>query len=359
MSGCLAEQGFNSSNSKSSMAYDVNKYPLNKVVCDGLDDGSQPPSLYGGLKADLYYRAPGQDRWYSTADYISKGKKSDKFFFFTQLNVPTRLFSLGFPLETGGMVKNDDGQDLIEYFALRFATILKLGANDTEGDYELALLSDDGAVWRVRDDNGVYQAVVSSDGDHSSRLACGANVIHMKRDTELVVQLDYYQGPRTEISLIPLWRKVNGAHQSEPLCGVTGQRVWFDYLNNSEPQQNWKDLMAHGWKVLSRENYEQPNTVAFNPCVGGVTPEIDSFEVNADDGRIYATWLTNIPSTSQLKIVNVDTGEEILTVADNTIVRSHEIYQFNIKPGHYKVQAVSISDTYGKAVSAEVSVTAQ
>ncbi len=356
LSGCLAQEGFNGNSSGSTMAFDVNKYPLNKVVCDPLDSSGETPTLFGGLKADLYYRAPGQPRWYSTADYISQGKKSEKYFFFSELYVPTRLFNLGFPLATGGVVKNDDGQDLIEFFALRFSTIVKLGPEDLEGDYELALLSDDGSVLRVRDENGVYQAVVENDGDHPTRLGCGANVIHMTRDTELVVQLDYYQGPRTEISIIPLWRRIDGARQAESLCGRTGNQTWFDDHNNSEPTQNWRNLLAKGWKPLSSKNYEQPNTVAFNPCAGGVKPEVGDLVVNGDDGRIYATWTTTVPATSQLRIVNVDTGAETLTVSDNIIRRAHEIYQFNVVPGNYKVQAVSISDTYGKAVSAEISI---
>lgn len=356
MSGCLAQEGFRSS-SQGKMAFDVNLYPLNKLVCDPMDPNAPSPGLYGGLRADLYYRAAGQPRWYSVEDYISKGKKSEKYFFFTELNVPTRLFSLGFPLETGEVIKNDEGENLIEYFALRFSTIVKLGPNDQEGDYELALLSDDGAIWRVRDENGKYKAVVNSDGDHSTSLACGKDVIHMKKDTELVVQLDYYQGPRTEIALIPLWRRIEGKRKSEPECGTIGQRVWFDYLDNSKPTKKWHDLLARGWKPLSPANYEQPNTVAFNPCYdGGVKPEITDLEVNGDDGRIYAYWQTTVPATSQIRIVNVETEEEILTESDNVIRRSHEVYYFNLPRGDYRVQAISISETYGKAVSAEVLV---
>jgi len=181
--------------------FDVNTYALNKVVCDPFDPGTPGPN--DGLIATLHYRGAGQPRWYTANEYIELGQKSPKNLFFSTLDVPTRLFTAGFPTETGGVIKNDAGEDLHEYFALSFRSVLKLAPGDEPGNYELALLSDDGANFFIRNSDGTYRTAVSNDGDHPTRFGCG-ETIAMDHESKIVVKLDYYQCPRYHISLIPI-----------------------------------------------------------------------------------------------------------------------------------------------------------
>ena len=325
---------------------DVNKYPLNKLVCDPFD-GPPAQDFTQGLKAKLWYLKPGDPRNESVAGIINNGVASTQDLFFSQINVPTRLFTAGFPTQTGALIKTDSGADLLEYFALRFEGGLRLADDDEEGTYELALLSDDGANLYLGQPEGGMTKMVSNDGLHPTRFGCGSTV-DMTRTSQYDFKLEYYQGPRYHISVIPMWRKVNGSRIPEPLCGATGNSTFFDFNNNSTPQKAYNDLLARGWRPIRAENYRIPKVADYNPCVNGQTPVISNFHLDAVEGMI-ATWTTDIPATSQLRYVDKTTGVEMMTVSDNVLRTTHRVTMFDVVFGHtYEVQAVSISDTLGK-----------
>jgi hypothetical protein len=331
---------------------DVNMYSLNNLVCDPFDGGGGAQPGYG-LKAVLSYAAAGQ-RYYTVQEYLDNGIRADQTIFFNTLNVPTRAFSLGFPTQTGGMLKADDGTNLVEFFALEFTTVLKLGPNDLPGDYELALLSDDGAILQIRD-NGTYRNLVTNDGDHPSRFGCTTETVHFDADTEVLAKIKYYQGPRYHISLIPMWRRITNpalvGHDSS--CGQSGNNMYFDPDHNSTPQAAYTGLLNRGWKPLEALNYGLPVEAVFNPCVNGQAPMISNVSVeDLHDSQLLVTWNTDILATSQVRIVNMDTGEEVLTLSDNMLRTEHEIIVRNVQLNvNYLVQAVSISETYGKSIS--------
>ncbi|MDX9732382.1 MAG: hypothetical protein RBT63_11475 [Bdellovibrionales bacterium] len=335
-------------------ALDVNMYPVTKTVCDPWG-GEPDPRSNQGLKAELWQLESGKPRQHSTSAMIANGKKSDRDLFFTHLNVPTRMFDLGFSNEAGDTVKSDNGETLIEYFALRFKSILRLAPDQKPGLYEFALLSDDGAVLKIRDEDGVYRANVDNDGDHETRLGCGGSPIALNADTELPVVIDYYQGPRYHISLIVLMRefkdRADNRGGKDPACGVKGNETWFNPNNRSEPKKAYKDLLARDWKPLTKENYALANEAVFNPCKDGEAPVISGFRVfeRFTDG-FAVNWTTNIPATSQLIATDND-GNQIISTSDNVLRTTHDVRIRGLKPDTlYKVQAVSISETYGRAL---------
>lgn len=367
---CSANHDFESSNDLGTSAssplsvnpngfstLDINHYPLNKLVCDPLGGGTIH-HLQKGLKAELYYLRDDQPRYTELTSYFAHGVRSEQNLFFSQVHVPTRLFSMGFPTEDGGLVNRDDGKTLNEWFALRFTSVLSLGANDEEGHYQLALLSDDGSSLKIQKD-GEWHVLVNNDSNHPTRMGCGG-VIEMKHGKEHLIQLDYFQGPKHHIAIIPLWRKLVGADaEGDPLCGVTGNDVYFDYNNSSKPKKPYLDLISRGWKPLEANNYSLPQEALFNPCAEGEAPNISNFEVtDLLGGSIRASWNTDIPAASQVLYTDILSGEKILSISDNVLRTQHEIYLFNLIPGHtYQVQGVSISDTYGKALSAPALLT--
>ncbi len=335
--------------------FDVNLYSLNKLVCDPFDGGPSHPSnpdFGSGLKANLFYLRDDQPRYQYVKDYINSGVQADQFLFFTSLNVPTRMFDTGFPTESGSLIKRDDGSILHEYFGLRLSTVLHLGPDDEEGTYELAILSDDGAIWKLRGDDGNYEIVVDNDGDHPTQMGCSDHELTMTRDTEKLMQFEYYQGPRYHISVIPMWRKKVAGQQPEAECGKSGNNYFFKE-SDSTPKQPYKDLLARGWKPLTKENYSLPVSTIFNPCQPGQPPQIFEFAVeDMVDGLVIARWMTDMPATSQLKIVDMVTGEETLTEADNQLRYYHEVEARALKSGReYSFQGVSISDSYGITLS--------
>lgn len=333
--------------------FDVNKYAVNKLVCDPFGSG-QPQAFDQGLKATLYYLKTGQSIPHSLADMMGGSAISTSTLFFTNINVPTRLFSAGFPLESGGLVKDDTGKELIEYFGLRFEGGLRLSPQDEEGTYEFALLSDDGATMSVQiGDN--RQMIVENDGDHPTKMGCGST-LSMTRESQYNVRFDYYQGPRFHISVIPMWRKVNGARMSEPQCGQLGNEMYFDYNNNSKPQAAYLNLLMRGWKPIAASNYMIPVNAGYNPCVQGEVPVISNFTARNSEGVITASWTTNIPATTQLLYKDVQTGEEKLTTADNTLTTTHSVTVNAGVSFGFDVQGVSVSGTMGRAISPVIRV---
>lgn len=335
---------------------DVNVHPANKVVCDPFDDGGAP-QINGGLLAQLFYLKPDQPRYSKVGDYIQHGHKSEQRLFFSSLNVPTRRFEVGFTTETGDVVRDDDQQVLNEYFAIKFVSILKLAPDQPEGLYELAVLSDDGAVLKLRDEDGIYKTVVDNDGNHPTRLGCGTELIEMKRDTEKPIEIQYYQGPRYHISAIVLMRPAqmspDGMFAKEPSCGKTGNDTWFNSNKLSAPQKAYTDLLARGWRVLTKENYGLPNSAMFNPCVQGTAPKISNFRwVESSPSSLWLSWETDIPATSQISYTEDGAATSQLTQADNRLRTSHSVVVTGLKRAQtYRVQAVSISETYGRAMS--------
>lgn len=332
--------------------FDVNLYSLNKIVCDPFH-GDLQPGPNDGLIAQIYYRGANQPQWTDTQSYITQGTLSGQTLFFSTLEVPTRMFDLGFPTQTGSNIKNDSNESLIEYFGIQFSSILKLSSLDEEGTYELALLSDDGATFKVRQPDGTYKTLVSNDNNHPTRFGCGDR-IEMTRDTELFVQMDYYQGPRYHISMIPMWRKVTATTPKDSRCGQSGNTLFFDPNNNSAPQPAYNDLLSRGWKPIAADNWNLPAFAILNPCTSGTTPTISHFRIVENiEGVVTFAWETNIPATSQILIKNPITGEETLTVADNRLRGQHQMSIYgNVNVGSsYDFQAVSISADYGKAIS--------
>lgn len=338
---------------------DVNMYPVTKTVCDPMDGGDPDTSSNVGLKAELFWLSPYQPRPTHVGDVIAQGKKSDRSLFFSQLMTPTRKFDKGFNNDLGDAVLDDTGEKLIEFFALRFKTVLRLAPDQEEGLYELALLADDGAVVRVRNANGQYEKILDNDGTHRTRLGCGSPLIDFKRDTEILTEIDYHQGPRFHLALIPLMRKAvlnsDGSIQRDQACGVEGSTKWFDDVT-SEPKQPYIDLLARGWKPLTKDNYALPQDAIFNPCKDGETPLISNLLISErmSDGFIV-TWNTNIPATSQVVATDLTTGEKILSTSDNVLRTSHRVTIQDLKPATgYGIQAVSISDSYGKGMTAAI-----
>ncbi len=333
--------------------FDVNTFSLNKLVCDPFGGGGNP-AANGGLKANLYYLEDGSNPLSHVADYFTTGIKSDKIMFFSQINVPTRLFNLGFPTATGGTITKDNGEALVENFALDIETVIKLGPNDEPGLYELALLSDDGSVLQVRD-AGTYVTVVDNDGTHPTKFGCASRSIQMGADDSYLAKIHYYQGPRDHISVIPMWRKITDESQvgTDSSCGQQGNSMYFDYNNNSEPKAAYNGLLARGWKPLNADNYELPNSIPINPCVNGEAPIITNISVrDMYDGQIQVIWNTDIPATAQVRVVNMDNGQEILTYSDNVLRSEHEVFVQGLqRQVNYMIQAVSVSDTYGKTLS--------
>lgn len=354
----------NNSAGLSQLKVNINQYPANKIVCDPLNGGQTTQVSYEkGIKAELFYRNSSQPRMYKSTDYIQFIQKSEQNIFLSDMNVPTRIFTEGFSTQTGNTLKNDLGEKLIEYFGLKMSTNIVLSANDEAGDYEFALLSDDGTTMSLKSGSADVpdELLINNDGDHPTKMGCSTRTVRMRRNVMLPTEVTFYQGPRYHIANVLIWRKAQAA-QLDPLCNQLGNNLYFNPDKNSEPQKAFTDLQSRGWKVLSPDNFMMSQTKTdFNPCVNGTKPIITNFQIGEVIlTNVALTWTTDILATSQVQLTNTTTNEVTVTTSDNQLRTDHSVQLSQLKSNTtYKVKAISVSSDLGRSESVELTLTTQ
>lgn len=333
---------------------DMNKYPINKLVCDPLG-GSPGTRLKNGIEASLAFRGATQPRWYSTQDYLNQGVKSDKTLFFTDLFVPSRMFTQGFATQTSSVVQNDLGEKLIEYFGMRFKTELRLKAEQNSGLYDIAVLADDGVRISTIDAQG-KTTFINGDGDHSTRMSCG-EPLNMAHNIGKTIEIDYYQGPRYHIALVMLWRPAQSG--KDPSCDKQGTHLYFDPDKNSQPKLAYTDLLARGWTPIPAENFYLPDQVEINPCNPGEPLQLDGPYINeVFFNQVDVSWTTSRAATTQVLVKDIETGAETLTESDNRVRTSHQMSVTGLTSGKtYTIRAVSVAEDGGRVISIPKTVT--
>ena len=231
---------------------------------NGVNDGNLP-DYQRGLRGKVYTPPllfSSGDWWNLNRFLQPDALPLPNVLYFFNLNVPTRSFSKGFPLFDGSLLQGLDNQPLLEFFRIDFDGFVELGDGDAEGDYELAMLSDDGATLDIGI-NG--DRVIDSPDATQTKLMCATQAVPFKQGFSQPVMLHWFQGPKYHIANMMLWRKKSAT--AEPLCGASGNDLWFDY--NAGPyvkKQAFKDLETRGWKVIGAKNFRLPLSEPMNPC---------------------------------------------------------------------------------------------
>lgn len=333
------------------MKYNLNQFPMTKTVCDPFGGGqSSDPEM--GVKATLHYRGAGQPRWYTAREYVEMGVASTQTLFFNDLYVPTRYFHQGFATQSSETVKDDSGQLLIEYFALKFETHLVLGPNDPEGDYELSSLADDGVIVKLQI-NGEWRTIINNDGDHSTRMGCTNQLVTMRRGQKIPMEIQYYQGPRFNIAHVLMWRLSHPSFAgTDAECGKQGNKYFFDPDNGGAPLAAYNRLLSRDWRPLQPANFMIAEGETFNPCVEAEAPLISDLrieEVTPFDFTV--AWRTDVPATSQI-LYSTAGGAQQITETDNVLRTEHRVQVSGLTPETaYQWQAVSTGANMGRTVS--------
>jgi hypothetical protein len=214
----------------------------------------------GGLIADLYIeprdhmRAPdtqtvgcGQsgDGALGIESYLAQSGWVTQQVLLTDLYVPTRFFQLGFPAPdlSGGILP------VKSFFVIDGKGFFKLDPTDTEGDYQFAVIADDGAKLKLGnalnsspnsfltiDDqkpagvNGgcleqTQSAHMSCTADWSDQSAAKVQTLHVKPGQLVPIDFQYWQGPGNGISMMAFYRKADSLN---PLDAACGKELGFD-----------------------------------------------------------------------------------------------------------------------------------
>ncbi len=245
------------------------------TVCDPFGGGGNT-SHTNGIESKLTYLP-------STSSIITAGNLSTASFdpgapdvvtspvrlILSQLAVSTRPFTEGFAAQDSGTKLTDlAGNVLDEYFSVRGSANIQLTTGDTEGDYELALLSDDGSTLDLDvAGNGNYSRWIDNDGTHGNDFICAPQTLHLANGLAVPMRMNYYQGPRVRIALMLLWRLKN-ASSPEPECGHYRADDYFFVPSGTNPSVatvNYTAVLGRGWKPLAPGNYILPDSKV-NPC---------------------------------------------------------------------------------------------
>ena len=219
-----------------------------------------------GLMGSIHYLKDNQPRYNNLYDIVRNGNLITTELFLGSLYVPTRAWESGFKTQDGTLLRKENGEVLVEYFALQLTSLLKLKTGDAEGKYQFAILADDGAVMRINTGGGDTR-IIGHEGYTETRLMCANQAVNFTTASKHPVKIDYFQGPRRHIALTLLWRRwPSDNNWQDPLCNQSGNDLFFDSsVDPSRPQQAWNDLMARGWRVVAPANFELPNNIT-NPC---------------------------------------------------------------------------------------------
>ncbi len=237
--------------------------PANTVCDPFTDPGSLDPSY--GIHGSIHYLTSDQPHYRSALDYLHFGHDEGVDLYLNSINVPTRNFRQGFQTHSGLQLTLPDGAPLIEYFSVHADTELALASGDAPGDYQLAMLSDDGSLLTP---SGAPQPLVDDDGVHATKMECATTPVHFAdANSTYPVHLDYFQGPRYSIAWVILWRPwpSNPAEVRDPLCGKWDTTSFFNPATSpSTPGPDYLALVRRGWKPPTSANYKLQS--GSNPC---------------------------------------------------------------------------------------------
>jgi hypothetical protein len=309
--------------------YGITVLPSTQFICEPFGN-TNSGDAQAGLKAELAYVNPtlGLDATtknsYGAADYFSGASQfvvTETPIFLSQVNVPTQSFDKGFLLSNGSYLSDTAGNKLIEWFALKMQSILKLGDLDDEGDYEIATISDDGSrVFLAPTLDGQQTEVVKNDGAHAATMQCGSAPITFSRSSRMPLTYYYNQGPRYHIANVMIWRKAVSSTTRYPLCGVTSITDYWDPNNASAPGKNWTQLQADGWKILGPDNFQLPDS-QINPCATQNTNLITSADFTAllnGSSNLTVKFSTSANIVAKLYKVNADSSITLLQTFDQS-----------------------------------------
>ncbi|XGC81571.1 OmpL47-type beta-barrel domain-containing protein [Bdellovibrio bacteriovorus] len=241
-----------------------------KVICDPFSKAGY--ACKQGWKGEIRYfhDTTGASGWSNLAPYFTHGHDANAVLYMSQIFVPVRTFSNGFPTTDGELLKKKPehgGGNLIEYFALRMKTVMKLKEGESSGYYQFALISDDGSkLYIANDKTSPYVTVIDNDQNHAATMKCSAKAIYMTANSRLPARLEYFQGPRTRIALNLVYRKVSSATPSASSpCGVTDPLFYgsADNYTGVYTGSPYQKALEQGWKSMEPGHFLNDETIPF------------------------------------------------------------------------------------------------
>lgn len=229
------------------------------VVCGPFQ--TEPVTPGHGLVGDLYALSANQCNsnaasCSTTSQYIQESNKVMRVEM-ASVNVPTRSFTSGFDTTAGKVKYPGTSTDIVEWFGLKLRSQIQLGAGQTGGKYQIALLADDGVTLRSGDSGAL---LISDNQIHPSKISCTSFAIDLQPGQKYPIELEYFQGPRQHIAVMMFWRKMDGdPHSTEPECNRAAGANDYYFDSNGTESNEYKTFKNNGWTLLTNENFILPS----------------------------------------------------------------------------------------------------
>ncbi|MEE2671652.1 MAG: hypothetical protein VYA54_08075 [Bdellovibrionota bacterium] len=264
-----ANQDDDNQSDKISKTIERNYSSLKKTICEPL--GSDAPSLgeSNGLKGDLRLikeledlpadsnRRNIQSNLNNYLDPTYSYGLDDTKLFLSNVDIPERSFLEGFSTQEGQVLQVNN-EPLFEFFNVNLESIIKIEDQSLAGEYEFAILSDDGSKLHLKPSGAEdYITYIDSSREHAPKFLCGkpqnseSPHVSIAPNLPLDLKINYFQGPRQKIALQFFWRKKIEGRANSSLCGV------------SRPHPN--TIAQEGWVIVPAEVFTLPGGDV-NPC---------------------------------------------------------------------------------------------
>lgn len=269
-----------------------------------------------GVVGSLFFvdKEDVRNRCSKANDYQFNGTLVDATIFMSNFDIPTKPFRRGFVTTEGNLIRDAYGKIVDKHFSLHFETVLQLRSGDVAGNYQFALLSDDGAVLKIDKGNGL-ETVVDGDGKHAMKMSCAADPVYLDQSSALPLNIDYYVGSRGHLGLVLLWRewpveaesshkKNQSSHHQwmDSECGAQGEGRFFNpgHWKHGKHTKTFEDLLARGWKVVPAGNLFLPAAFESNPCTEELPVEtmitaVTPADATTAERQIKFEFLSNYP----------------------------------------------------------------
>ncbi|MEN0059092.1 MAG: hypothetical protein AAGB31_09670 [Bdellovibrio sp.] len=229
------------------------EFSIVQPICNPLAIAPADDNCEKRLKANVFFHTSldGLPEWNKADMYISQGIPAGTIYL-SDIFIPTRSFTSGFP----GI------SDRTEFFGMDIRARMKPSPEMPAGNYQMALLSDDGSIFYIVSSDGKSHIVVDHDYGHGTKLKCGTKAFAFTE--EVNIRVKYFQGPRLSIALVLLYRPWNPDSTGKAPCPYPLEsRDYFGPFPvpldaTSYPGSAFDKLLQDGWKVVPAESFALP-----------------------------------------------------------------------------------------------------
>jgi len=203
-------------------------------------------------------------------EYISKSNKSSIIdllnpeklipidqFRSLEINTAPRFYDKGVVGREQETIQDPrSNKELLEYYLIKYEGLLEIKDPSMNGEYEFALVSDDGVLLKLNN-----KTVIKTNLYHSPRMDCMEKSIRVKVNKPIKIDLYYHQGMKNHVANMLVWRKVKtintssevSCHNKKIASSYCGKNIW-----------NTKPLFNEGWEVVPQTILKSKNRLCSN-----------------------------------------------------------------------------------------------